>query len=193
MYLLLVPSLDALAGWEAAILASIAGATGSDEERDRQIARSGLYDEYANVVAAYAEHFSRPATGDEALARAAFLVWHGALEPRHRTGIGELPAPVARHVAWALDYRAYRGTLARALDGELPRMLAWYHALLPDLLPLVGATRTAQEVERLPPDAWRATPPDARTLPMRGAMGRYWASLLADGVRLPPPRERARW
>jgi hypothetical protein len=37
-----VLSLTSLAGWEEAVLASVAGATGSVDERDSQIERSGL-------------------------------------------------------------------------------------------------------------------------------------------------------
>lgn len=173
-----MPSLDALSGWEHAILASIAGARGTLEEKDAQVSRSGLYAEYGEILTAYGEHFDRPATGDEALARAAFIVWHGASEPRMLTGIGDLPERAVRHVAWTLDYRAYRGTLARALGGELLRMLAWYEAQLPELFELLGVSRARQELRAIPYDAWRGAPPDVRTLPSRGAMGRYWASLL---------------
>ena len=45
----LVLSLEALANWESAVLASIRGATGTIEERDAQITRSGMYAEYPAI------------------------------------------------------------------------------------------------------------------------------------------------
>ena len=43
-------SLASLAGWEDAVLASLRGATGTLEERDRQIERSGLFGEYPAIL-----------------------------------------------------------------------------------------------------------------------------------------------
>ena len=48
-------SLAALANWEMSVLASIAGATGTLEERDAQITRSGMYAEYPAIFAGYFE------------------------------------------------------------------------------------------------------------------------------------------
>ena len=79
-------SLSSLAGWEDAVLASIAGARGSLEERDRQIERSGVYGEYPAIVRAYAERFADPESAGEAVKRAVFLVWRGAMELPVHTG-----------------------------------------------------------------------------------------------------------
>ena len=54
-----MPSLEALAGWEDAILASLRGTTGTLEERDSQVRRSGLYAEYPAVLSGYLDHLER--------------------------------------------------------------------------------------------------------------------------------------
>ena len=72
-------SLTSLAGWEDAVLASIAGAHGTIEERDRQVERSGVYGEYPAIVRAYEELFADAESAGEAIKRAIFLVWRGAV------------------------------------------------------------------------------------------------------------------
>ena len=71
--------LSTLAGWEEAVLASVRGASGTPDERDAQIERSGLYGEYPAIVSGYIEHFSVAESALEALRRAYFLVWRGAM------------------------------------------------------------------------------------------------------------------
>ena len=62
-------SLNSLAGWEDAVLASIAGAKGTMEERDRQVERSGVYGEYPAIIRAYEELFADPEGAGEAIKR----------------------------------------------------------------------------------------------------------------------------
>ena len=65
-----MPSLDAISGWESAVLASVRGATGTIEDRDRQITRAGLYAEYPAIVRSYLELVPDERDGVEALKRA---------------------------------------------------------------------------------------------------------------------------
>src|SRR3954463_6462409 len=102
-------SLSSLAGWEEAVLASISGAQGNLEERDRQIERSGMYGEYPAIVRAYEEHFDDPESSLEAIKRAFFLVWRGAMASPADTGIAPLPEGTVRVVVDALDALVRRG------------------------------------------------------------------------------------
>src|SRR5215207_8069955 len=170
-------SWSSLAGWEEAVLASIRGATGSPEERDAQIERSGLFGEYPAIVGAYVEHFSNPDSALEALKRAYFLVWRGAMAPPAESGIASLPDGTIRVVIDELDAWARRD----AADAELRWMLGHYHALGPSVLELYGASarliRVAAEAVK---DAWRSAPITPESMAGRGQMGRYWMALAAQ-------------
>ncbi|MEO8337218.1 MAG: hypothetical protein ABI664_19735 [bacterium] len=172
-------SLKSLAGWEDAVLASISGASGTIDERDRQIERSGVYGEYPAIVRAYEELFADEEQSGEALKRAVFLVWQGAMELPANTAIAPLPEGTMRDVIEALNVRARRD----AIDDEQQWMLAWYHAQSPDLLELYGATpallETAEDVEAT---AWGEAGITPTGMALRGQMGRYW-SKLATGAR----------
>ena len=158
------------------MLASIAGAQGTIEERDRQIERSGVYGEYPAIVRAYEELFADPESAGEAIKRASFLVWRGAVAVPALSGIAPLPDGTARAVVQALDVRVRR---AEADDEQL-WMLAWYHAESPDLLGLYGATRELLSAAELrDPDAWRDADITRATMALRGQMGRYWSELAA--------------
>jgi hypothetical protein len=171
-------SLKSIAGWEDAVLASIAGANGTIEERDRQIERSGVYGEYPAIVRAYEELFADAEQAAEALKRAVFLVWQGATELPANTAIAPLPDGTMREVIEALNVRARHD----AIDDEQQWMLAWYHAQSPDLLELYGATPALVElVEGVDPTAWRDAGITQQGMALRGQMGRYW-SKLATGV-----------
>lgn len=165
-------SLESLAGWEEAVLASIAGATGSLLERDRQIERSGMYGEYPAILHAYQELFDVDDVGCEAHKRALFLVWRGAMESPAITGIAVLPEGTVRDVIESLDeyLRSGRG------DEELELMLARYHATSPDLLELFGASAALVSIAASRgPDEWRSVIVNDEQLRNRGQMGRYWA------------------
>jgi hypothetical protein len=169
-------SLSSLAGWEEAVLASIRGASGSLEERDQQIERSGLYGEYPAIVRAYLELRDDEASALEATKRAVFLVWRGAMAPPVETGIGALPDGTTRAVVEQLDrlLRAGKG------DDELAWMLAWYHAKGGDVFELFGATpRVAAFAATSPPDAWRRAGITADSMRRRGQLGMYWTALAA--------------
>src|SRR3954470_15442868 len=99
-------TLEAIAGWEAAVLASIRGASGTPDERDAQITRSGIYGEYPAIVGAYIELLEladNEATRLEALKRAVFLVWHSFVVPSVESGISELAETAVRSVMRDLD------------------------------------------------------------------------------------------
>jgi hypothetical protein len=169
-------SLSSLAGWEDAVLAGIRGASGTLEERDRQIERSGLYGEYPAIVRAYVELFGDAESAAEAIKRATFLVWRGAMAAPVETGIAALPDGTSRTVIEELDVRVRRG----ATDDELAWMLAWYHGEGDHLFALFGGTqRLFDFAQRLPRDAWRSTQITPPAMERRGQMGRYWATLAA--------------
>lgn len=156
------------------MLASIAGASGTPEERDRQIERSGLYGEYPAIVHAYMELFTDAESALEALKRAVFLVWRAAMAPPSTTGIASLPEGTSRAVIQELDAQLRR----EGLDGELAWMLAWYAADAPFVLELYGATpRLLRLAESVPADAWRSAGISAAAMRSRGQLGRYWAHL----------------
>ncbi|HKP16667.1 MAG TPA: hypothetical protein VJT85_11390 [Gemmatimonadaceae bacterium] len=168
--------LTSISGWEEAVLASVRGAIGTVEERDSQIERSGLYGEYPAIVSAYAEHFADGETGLEALKRAYFLVWRGAMAPPADSGIASLPDGTIRLVMDELDAWARRG----ATDPELRWMLGHYHALGPSVLELYGASAALISLAASAgPDAWRAAAITPASMAGRGQLGRYWTELAA--------------
>ncbi|MDB4880309.1 MAG: hypothetical protein JWL60_1755 [Gemmatimonadetes bacterium] len=168
--------LSSLAGWEEAVLASIAAAAGSPEERYRQIERSGMFGEYPAIVGGYVELFADAESSREALKRALFLVWRSAMFSPDLTGIAALPDGVARVVLQRLD-TVIRSDLA---DDELAWMLAWYREAGAFALELLGATpRVLRWQDDLPADAWRGAGVAPATMRRRGQMGAYWLALAA--------------
>jgi hypothetical protein len=172
-------SLQSLAGWEDAVQASIAGAHGTIEERDRQVERSGIYGEYPAIIRAYEELFTDPECAGEAIKRAIFLVWRGAVALPAVTGIAPLPDGTVRAVVDALGVSVRRD----AIDEEQQWMLAWYQASSPDLLALYGATTELVDVaEASDPEAWRDAGITRAAMTLRGQMGRYWSELAGDAL-----------
>jgi hypothetical protein len=175
-----VLSLSSLAGWEQAVLSSIAGATGAPDERDRQIERAGMYGEYPAIVHSYIELFDDEESSLEALKRALFLVWRSAMALPMITGLAALPESTSRRVIEQLDDTVRRG----ADDAELRWMLAWYRAEGSFVLELYGATARVMSIGAdLDADAWRAEHFEPLTMAQRGQMGRYWAALAASEGR----------
>lgn len=170
-------SLTSLAGWEEAVLASLRGASGTLEERDRQIERSGLFGEYPAILSAYVSLFADPESAAEALKRATFLVWRAAMAPSATSGIASLPDATSRAVIEELDARVRGG---RA-DEELAWMLAWYVTGGRFVLELYGATtRLLAFADSTPPDAWRSQSITDDTMRQRGQMGHYWTALARE-------------
>jgi hypothetical protein len=168
-------SLSSLAGWEDAVLASVRGASGTPDERDAQIERSGLYGEYPAIVNAYVEHFGDADSGLEALKRAYFLVWRGAMATPADSGIASLPDGTIRLVIDELDAWARRG----ATDAELRWMLGHYHAVGPSVLELYGASVPLIQVAAdVGGAAWRDARITSAAMAGRGQLGRYWTALL---------------
>jgi len=169
-----VLSLSSLAGWEEAVLASIAAASGTPEERYRQIERSGMFGEYPAIVSGYVELFDDEDSGLEALKRALFLVWRSAMFSPDVTGIAALADGVARTVLQRLD-TVVRSDLA---DEELAWMFAWYRESGEFALELLGASpRVLRWKGDLAADAWRTAEIGPVTMRRRGQMGAYWLSL----------------
>lgn len=170
-------SLTSLAGWEEAVLASLLGASGTLEERDRQIERSGLFGEYPAILNAYVELFADPESALEALKRAVFLVWHSAMAAPATTGIASLPDATARAVIEALDARVRGGTA----DGELAWMLSWYVSGGRFVFELYGATsRLLAVADSTAADAWRTQVITQDSMRQRGQMGHYWTALAKE-------------
>jgi hypothetical protein len=169
-----MPTLMALAGWEDAILASLKGASGTIEQRDEQIRRSGLYAEYPAVLRCYIDHLASE-TSTEALKRAVFLVWLSAVEPAPVSGIAEFPEGYSREVMAALEEQV----LYHDLDEEFLTMLAWYQSVFAAPFELFGADRQVPEATRdVAPNAWRERF-SAAQFENRGQLGHYWRHLLA--------------
>src|SRR4051812_31003183 len=138
-----------------------------------------MYGEYPAIVRAYEELFSDADSAAEAIKRAVFLVWCGAMLPPSDTGIAPLPDGTMRSVLDALNTQVRN----HADDPELGWMLAWYHAQSPDLFELYGATREVLElIAEWSADAWREVRITASQMNGRGQMGRYWAEK-ANGAR----------
>ena len=170
-------SLTSLAGWEDAVLASITGAQGTLDERDRQIERSGVYGEYPAIVRAYEELFADAESAGEALKRAVFLVWRSVMEAPTLTGIAPLPDGTVRTVVQALDARVRHAML----DEEQRWMLAWYHTRSPHLFELYGATPALlRAAESRSAEEWRGAGITGATMALRGQMGRYWTAVATD-------------
>jgi hypothetical protein len=171
-----VLSLSSLAGWEEAVLASLRGASGPVDERDRQIERAGLYGEYPAIVRAYMELFDDPESALEATKRAAFLVWQGAMALPAETGIADLPDGTSRAVVAELDARVRRGEA----DAELRWMIAWYCWQGRHVFELYGGTaRLFAMADGVEPEAWRAAGITPASMAGRGQLGMYWAALAA--------------
>ena len=167
--------LISLAGWEDAVLASVRGASGTPDQRDAQIERSGLFGEYPAIVNAYVEHFSDPDTSLEALERAYFLVWRSAMATPAESGMASLPDGTIRNVIDQLDAWARR----EPADAELRWMLGHYHAVGPSVLELYGASRRLVRLAVASGgDAWRTAAIDRTGMSVRGQMGRYWIAML---------------
>jgi hypothetical protein len=169
-----VLSLASLAGWEEAVLASITAASGTAEERYRQIERSGMFGEYPAILSGYLELFADEESSLEALKRAVFLVWRGAMFSPDVTGIAALPDAISRAVLERLDT-----AIGSALvDDELAWMLAWYRGIGEFALELLGATpRVLRWEAALGRDAWREAGVAPATMRRRGQLGLYWAEL----------------
>lgn len=175
-------TLGALSGWEAAIQASIAGASGTLEERDRQIARAGLYGEYPALLGSYSELAARaddPAAALEALKRAVFLAWYSMVEPAPLTGIPVLAERLVREVFEQLASVLRTG----AGDEELRWMLAWYASVFDYPFEYYAV---APHVERFVAGedarAWTAHRGERGRFAARGLLGSYWSSLFASGA-----------
>lgn len=169
-------SLEALANWEAAVLARISGATGTPDARDAQITRSGLYAEYPAIIRSYFEaEGPEPETSLEVTKRTVFLVWHSFKALPVDSGISEVAESTVRDVFGALDHM-----IANDADEELRWMLAWYRDSFPEPFDTYGPVRnldafirdvsTADALENLRESQFTG----------RGQLGMYWSSLLGS-------------
>jgi hypothetical protein len=173
-------SLDALAHWESAVLASIRGATGTIDERDVQITRSGMYAEYPAIFNAYTE--ARDESPDallERYKRAIFLIWCSFTQLPVDSGIAELPETRVREEMHSLGALIESG----ALDEEFRLMLAWYRGHFGYMFDHFGGVRGLDDlIGGLSPDEART---ELRRLRApgdfvgRGQLGDYWRTIIA--------------
>ena len=159
------------------MLASIRGATGTIEQRDAQITRSGMYAEYPAIIRGYIELDSEDeAVRLESLKRALFLVWYSFTVASTESGISELAETVVREVMSWLEGYVGRG------DDELRVMVAWYRDTFGYPFDYFGPVRGLDE--------WisETSSGDARVFLARsswkdrGQLGLYWTSVLATGA-----------
>jgi hypothetical protein len=160
------------------VLASIRGATGTIDERDAQITRSGMYAEYPAIIRAYYEIFSGSESNAhrlEALKRAVFLVWYSFTAASTDTGISELAESFVREILSSLEWSIEHGPT----DEELRMMVAWYRDAFGAPFEFFGPVKGL--------DAWirDVSSDDARTSLTgshwtgRGQLGLYWAATLS--------------
>ena len=169
-------SLTAIGNWEMTVLASIAGAAGTIEERDAQITRSGMYAEYPAIFAAYLELVldGDDAAALEALKRATFIAWYGFHAPPIESGIAELPESAIRRLLAALD----DAIVAGRTDEELRTMLGWYDARFGYVFEHFGPVRALPDfIAGVEENQVAALRSDRERFAARGQLGRYWASL----------------
>jgi len=170
-------SLDALANWEAAVLARISGARGTPDERDAQITRAGLYAEYPAIIRAYFEvDGPQPETDLEVTKRTLFLIWHSFKVLPVDSGIAEVAESTVRHVFAGLENTIAKGEA----DDELRWMVAWYRDTFPEPFDTFGPVRSLDAFIRdvSTDDALESLRPYGFT--GRGQLGLYWSALLAS-------------
>jgi hypothetical protein len=176
-------NLSALAHWESAVLASIAGASGTIDERDAQITRSGLYAEYPTIFGSYLE-LARDSQDTnialEALKRAVFLAWWSVNALPVETGLAELPESEVRELMLVLERAIHAG----AVDEELRLMLAWYRETFGYPFDHYGPVRPLDEfIGELSSADVREQGSAVIRRHDRGQLGRYWSRVLADPGR----------
>ena len=173
-------TLEALALEEDEIDRIVQGCTGHIEVKLSQLAAAGVPDRYAKIHAAYLSLPGSTALRREALKRALFIGWYSLTEPSAFSGIFDIPLDQFRQTFVSLD-------ILLSVDGgdeELDWMLPWYHHITDFMLDavvdpehrllavrsVVGRGVSIQLPEQ-PPGVLRG----------RGAMGRYWTSILGAG------------
>ena len=170
-------SLEALANWEAAVLARISGASGTPDERDAQITRSGLYAEYPAIIRAYFDvDGPQPETGLEVTKRTVFLIWHSFKALPVDSGIAEVAESTIRQVFGDLDK-----TIANdEADDELRWMLAWYRDSFPEPFDTFGPVRSLDAFIRDVSTTEALENLRESSFDRRGQLGLYWSSLLGS-------------
>jgi hypothetical protein len=166
------------------VLASIAGAKGTVDERDAQITRSGMYAEYPAIFGEYLMLArSQPAetadqtTALEALKRGVFLAWRAGNAIPVETGLAELPETEMREMMSVLDAAIKSGRV----DEELELMLAWYRHAFGDVFEHFGPVRSLDGFIRdMSSVDIRARAAVVMRTHDRGQMGHYWRGVLAE-------------
>ena len=167
-------SLAALANWEAAVLMSVQGATGTADERDCQITQSGMYAEYPAIFGAYLELLrfgDDAATVLEVLKRVVFLAWYSFKQPSIVSAISELPESGVREVMGELE----AANLAGRTDDEFRWMLARYYAVFGYVFDHFGPVRSLESfIERVSPEDTQTGASASPRFSGWGQLGAYW-------------------
>jgi hypothetical protein len=172
------PSLRNLAAEEDRVAQLIAESPADLEERDRVLARRGVYRYYEAIFNAY-RAIVEESSGEgedlaaaEALRRIVFLAWYSCLAPPQLSGMGELSDQTLEDVFSMAEH---------ALDDhELAWMLPRYFHEAPIVFTrLPGLDRLCAVLTERSADAWRDAGVTLGQLVGRGAMSRYWLGVLA--------------
>ena len=169
-------SLTAIADHEEYLFAFVIALTGDPAERDRTLARRGVYAQYSIIFDAYLELAGDGVEGNEALRRATFLAWCSATQPACLTGVGEFSESQEEGVVAELDDAcAYE-----ELDPQLRWMLGYYHGAYPEVFGRFLSARALQGLlERSFPQSWRLAEPEPRHFAGRGLIGRFCRSVVS--------------
>ncbi|HEX4684759.1 MAG TPA: hypothetical protein VH277_18720 [Gemmatimonadaceae bacterium] len=162
------------------MLASIAGAAGTIDERDAQITRSGMYAEYPAIFGSYLElarDSQDQATALEALKRAVFLAWRSFSALPVETGLAELPETEVRELMEVLETAIKTG----AVDEELRLMLAWYRDVFGYVFDHFGPVRSLDPfIMEVSATDVRGRGPLVIRRADRGQLGLYWTGVLTE-------------
>lgn len=160
---------------EDRLLAVVASLTGDAAERDRALARAGVYRDYAAIIDAYSRRSGDGVEGAEAFRRTVFFVWCSAAYPACLTGVAELGEVFEDDVmSWLDDECA-----AEMLDPQLQWMLGYYYAQYPTVFTRFGnATNLHRVLDDASWDDWRRAEPSPRDFAERGLMGYFWREIL---------------
>ena len=171
-------NLDALNLAEKQIFLRVEQNTGSVEEKDLQLQKSGVYSGYRKIYEAYVELIESKTEQIEALKRSTFLMWFEQSEPSCFTGISGLSEKASQKVLQSLEHRIESDTL----DFELKWMLPYYisitewmfaeHTNLPNIQKFLIEVDYELKVELKLSDFIN-----------RGQMGEYWLSIISNAAK----------
>ncbi len=162
-------NLEELAKCELELYKKVCSLEGSMEEKDDQLKKLGIYNEYTTIHREYAKQSK---DNIEALKRGLFLIWYSMVEPSCFIGIKELDPEAERKIIDSVDSRIKRGNTDYELDWMLDYYSGWDFVFerFNNYRDLQGRLKDELKTE-LP------TSIDREEMEKRGQMGLYWNSL----------------